>query len=445
MKASFHTAPQGISPLCPRHAQGGVGWGGGEKWDIHIHQLVFPWVVGWMLAFTCSPNRSVDEQGIHIWLVIGHIFMALGNLNIWLHSVVLPQCLGISLAFTLTLSECSIPTMPGGGIRVRVKFSIPSYPEQPVVWEEKFALDQSFCYFRFPGLELPKDLCCSFRIHDGQRLVSPGLIGSMLISNHYQSESLLDLNTSTSGLTNKEGMKNCLPVSFCVNTGNGQFVALTDQEGYKRGEVFWPSPDRSIDNQEIRPAKVHQFSSAKCFSDWLCQYADQLSKNYYPIIGGEIYKFVFSSSCTTQGITVCTTTAFLPELSSVNPPLFFFTYRISISMDPECSVVSFTINLIGTLSKWGWQGQHQEAREIFLCNPDILLSIFLVYPVCFYFHWNSVDSSISSWTEQWALVLGISATFWRQCRNGAVEVLFESRTAQMSALFQIFTFTSCLL
>ena len=76
------------------------------------------------------------------------------------------------------------------------------------------------------------------------------------------------------------------------------------------------------------------------FAEWLVTYADQLSRNCYPIIKNEIFKFLFSATTTTQGITVTTTTAFLPELSSVKPPLFFFTYRISISMEPECSVVS---------------------------------------------------------------------------------------------------------
>ena len=44
------------------------------------------------------------------------------------------------------------------------------------------------------------------------------------------------------------------------------------------------------------------------------------------------------------------------------------------------------------------------------------------------------------------LVLEMSATFWKQHGNGAVEVSFESRTAQneMSALFHIFTCAFCL-
>lgn len=83
--------------------------------------------------------------------------------------------------------------------------------------------------------------------------------------------------------------------------------------------------------------RMHYFLSGSSFETWLCKYADQLSQNCFPVINKEIYKFLFSTSATTQGIKVTTTTAFVPELSSVKPPMFFFTYRISISMDPECS------------------------------------------------------------------------------------------------------------
>ena len=67
--------------------------------------------------------------------------------------------------------------------------------------------------------------------------------------------------------------------------------------------------------------------------------------------------------------------------------------------------------------------------------------LYFGYPVCFYFCWNSIDSSTSSWTKRWMLVLEMSATFWRQHGNEAVEVSFESRTARMSALFHIFMCT----
>ncbi|XP_068686569.1 F-box only protein 3-like [Montipora foliosa] len=190
------------------------------------------------------------------------------------------------------------------------------------------------------GLQLPNDLRCSLRIRNGQRLVSPGLIGSMAISNHYQSECLLELSVALSGLQRRDGLRNCIPVSFCVHTGNGQFMALTNEEGHNRGEIFWPSPDRSVDNFEVSSMRMHHFLSGTNFASWLCAFAEKLSNNCYPVIDNEIYTFSFSDKATTKGITIVTTTAFLPELSSVKPPLFFFTYRISISMDPEVSMMN---------------------------------------------------------------------------------------------------------
>ena len=190
------------------------------------------------------------------------------------------------------------------------------------------------------GLKLPNDLRCSLRIHNGQRLVSPGLIGSMAISNHYQSECLLELTVALSGLQRRDGLRNCIPISFCVHTGNGQFMALTNEEGHNWGEIFWPSPDRSVDNFEIPTMKMHHFLSGANFTSWLSAYAEKLENHSYPVVDNEIYTFSFSDKATTKDITIVTRTAFLPELSSVKPPLFFFTYRISISMDPKASVVS---------------------------------------------------------------------------------------------------------
>ena len=78
---------------------------------------------------------------------------------------------------------------------------------------------------------------------------------------------------------------------------------------------------------------------------------------------------------------------------------------------------------------------HKYERKICLRKACILLSISLLWLPCMliYFHWNSVHSSVSSWTKRWMLVLEMSTAFWRQRGNGAVEVSFESRTTKMSA------------
>ena len=134
--------------------------------------------------------------------------------------------------------------------------------------------------------------------------------------------------------------------------------------------------------------------------------------------------------------------------------------------------------LVGTLSKW--ERQHQcgyshftsgasdrvpflsggsirgarcqavgyqcwDTRKIFLHNPHIFLSISLLWLTCMFllllkFWWlrhlllNEM-MDLSSWKV---------GHIWN-CGNRAVEVLFESRTAQVSALFHIFIMcTFCL-
>ena len=67
------------------------------------------------------------------------------------------------------------------------------------------------------------------------------------------------------------------------------------------------------------------------------------------------------------------------------------------------------------------------------------------YPVCSYLRWNSTDSTVSSRTKWWMLLLEMSATFWRQRGNGAVKVSFEHRMTHMSALLQILICTFCIL
>ncbi|XP_037552706.1 F-box only protein 3-like [Nematolebias whitei] len=92
--------------------------------------------------------------------------------------------------------------------------------------------------------KLPDDFRCSYRIHNGQKLVIPGLMGSMSLSNHYRSEVLLDVETAAGGFQLRRGMRRCLPLTFCFHTGLSQYVALEDAEGRKKGESFYPCPDQ---------------------------------------------------------------------------------------------------------------------------------------------------------------------------------------------------------
>ncbi|XP_035665025.1 F-box only protein 3-like [Branchiostoma floridae] len=99
-------------------------------------------------------------------------------------------------------------------------------------------LDEIEVKIRYP---LPNDVRCSYRMHNGQKLVGPGLMGCMSISNHMRSEYLLDLQTASDCFQEYSGMYGCLPLTLCIHTGCSQFMALSEREGYLRGQVFYPS------------------------------------------------------------------------------------------------------------------------------------------------------------------------------------------------------------
>uniref|UniRef100_A0A9L0SUY3 F-box only protein 3 n=1 Tax=Equus caballus TaxID=9796 RepID=A0A9L0SUY3_HORSE len=142
------------------------------------------------------------------------------------------------------------------------------------------------------GCKLPDDYRCSYRIHNGQKLVVPGLLGSMALSNHYRSEDLLDVDTAAGGFQQRQGLKYCLPLTFCIRA---------------------------------------------TFTDWFTSYVNNVVSGGFPIIRDQIFRYIHDPECvaTTGDITVSVSTSFLPELSSVHPPHYFFTYRIRIEMSKD--------------------------------------------------------------------------------------------------------------
>ncbi|XP_006002060.1 F-box only protein 3 isoform X3 [Latimeria chalumnae] len=105
------------------------------------------------------------------------------------------------------------------------------------------------------GCKLPADYRCSFRIHNGQKLVVPGLMGSMALSNHYRSEDLLDIDTAAEGFQQRAGLKQCLPLTFCIHTGLSQYMALESVEGRERQEIFYQCQDQMAPN----PSAIDMF------------------------------------------------------------------------------------------------------------------------------------------------------------------------------------------
>uniref|UniRef100_A0A3Q1GHQ2 F-box protein 3 n=1 Tax=Acanthochromis polyacanthus TaxID=80966 RepID=A0A3Q1GHQ2_9TELE len=185
------------------------------------------------------------------------------------------------------------------------------------------------------GCRLPDDYRCSYRIHNGQKLVIPGLMGSMSLSNHYRSEVLLDVETAAGGFQQRKGMRRCLPLTFCFHTGLSQYMALEPAEGRRMFESFYPCPDQTAQD----PSAIDMFITGSCFLEWFTTYVHNVVTGEYPIIRDQIFRYVHDKGCvaTTGDITVSVSTSFLPELSSVHPPHFFFTYRIRIEMSSSAS------------------------------------------------------------------------------------------------------------
>ncbi|XP_056157172.1 LOW QUALITY PROTEIN: F-box only protein 3 [Lampris incognitus] len=183
------------------------------------------------------------------------------------------------------------------------------------------------------GCKLPTDYRCSYRIHNGQKLVVPGLMGSMALSDHYRSEDLLDVETAAGGFQQRKGMKKCLPLTFCFHTGLSQYMALECTEGRNVSDVFYHCPDQMAQD----PSAIDMFITGSSFSEWFITYVNNVVTGEYPIIRDQVFRYVHDKQCveTTGDITVSVSTSFLPEVSSVHPPHFFFTYRIRIEMSSD--------------------------------------------------------------------------------------------------------------
>ncbi|KAH6924212.1 hypothetical protein HPB50_013857 [Hyalomma asiaticum] len=143
------------------------------------------------------------------------------------------------------------------------------------------------------GVRLPDDLRCCYRIHNGQRLASPGLMGSMSIPTHYRSESLLDLETAAAGFQaqGRDGLGGCMPLTFCLHSGLTQFIALHDSDGHAPGCVFYPSQDLT---QGVRGHPLDAFITARSFGEWFTGYADMLANEEFVVLDNQPYRMSMS-------------------------------------------------------------------------------------------------------------------------------------------------------
>uniref|UniRef100_A0A673XXV1 F-box protein 3 n=1 Tax=Salmo trutta TaxID=8032 RepID=A0A673XXV1_SALTR len=148
------------------------------------------------------------------------------------------------------------------------------------------------------GCKLSNDCRCSYRIHNGQKLVVPGLMGSMALSNHYRSEDLLDIETAAVGFKQRKGLS--------------QYMALRAA-----------ARSSTTDQMAQDPSAIYMFITGSSFTEWFTSYVHNGVTGEYPIIRDQIFRYVHDKQLSTS---------FLPELSLVHPPHFFFTYRIRIEM-----------------------------------------------------------------------------------------------------------------
>ncbi|XP_012882191.1 PREDICTED: F-box only protein 3-like [Dipodomys ordii] len=182
------------------------------------------------------------------------------------------------------------------------------------------------------GCRLPDDYRCSFRIHNGQKLVVPGLFGTIQLLDHQRSEDFLDAMLAAGGFQPKRGLKYCLPLTFCVHTGLIQYLAVEAAEGRNKNEVFYHRSEQMTQSSDIE-----MFITGSSFTDWFTSYVNDVVSGRFLVTRNQILRYMQDPDCvaTTGDITVSVSTSFLPELSSINPPQYFFSYQIKVEMSRD--------------------------------------------------------------------------------------------------------------
>uniref|UniRef100_A0A8C8H147 Uncharacterized protein n=1 Tax=Oncorhynchus tshawytscha TaxID=74940 RepID=A0A8C8H147_ONCTS len=164
------------------------------------------------------------------------------------------------------------------------------------------------------GCKISNDDRCSYRIHNGQKLVVPGydnvfvLMGSMALSNHYRSEDLLDNETAAGGFKQRKGMRPCLPLTFCFHTGLSQYMAL------------WRAPQRDLlplpgqfPYETPAPAPI---ITGRHFTEWFTSYVHNVVTGEDPIIWDQTSRYVHDKQCVSATGYYCFSVPLFPLLIS---------------------------------------------------------------------------------------------------------------------------------
>lgn len=226
----------------------------------------------------------------------------------------------------------------------------------------------------------PADLRCSLQIHNGQEMgTGLGLLGCMMISTYFRSEGLLDCASMARHYEEDGDLLGCVPITYCFISRKSQYMAVSDFGGFTVGEMFYPTPDQGCSDAD-------QFITGHSYMEWFARFVKDLETNAFPRIDSRIFRFYHEPDCVamTDGcFKVIARTSFMPDLSTINPPHYFYVYRITISMDEHASK-----DLSCQLETRHWVITDEDGREEHVDGPGVVGE----YPVM-------TPGSTFSWTS----------------------------------------------
>jgi len=207
------------------------------------------------------------------------------------------------------------------------------------------SVEQLAAFEKAQGFELPLQLQCSYLFHNGQASSMPpchSFFGGYQYYEQGKFLSLIDLERmailwqriKTQKNSRPEWIQHACPVAFSSFGKYMCFLLLNDLPGYgKMGEIVVPSEDYQ-----------HTFKVADSYYDWLLSHVLKLENGDYEIeANGGISLFPKEGAkevgiATTREITIVASPIFIPERTnlSTNPPVYFWAYKIRMSMPPDC-------------------------------------------------------------------------------------------------------------
>lgn len=210
----------------------------------------------------------------------------------------------------------------------------------------------------------PPDLRCSLQIHNGQEMgTGLGLLGCMMISTYFRSEGLLDCASMARSFDDEGDLIGCVPITYCFISRKSQYLAVNEAGGFKTGEIFYPTPDQ-------RSSDADQFITGNSYLEWFTRFVEDLETNAFPRIENRIFRFYHEPGCTavTDGcFTVSASTCFMPDLSTINPPHYFYVYRITMSMDEDADK-----QMSCQLETRHWVITEEDGREEHVDGPGVV-------------------------------------------------------------------------